>query len=54
MKCYACGENMKNVDDINDMAIRMDFKKCPKCGSAAQIVYNVQEGYIIKVIWDRE
>ena len=52
MKCLTCGENMECYDDINDDCRRIDFVKCPKCGSKAIITYS-SDGYKSSVHWSR-
>ncbi len=53
MKCFTCKEEMKCYDDINDISVRIDFVKCPKCNSMAEIIYHPINGYILKVDWER-
>jgi DNA-directed RNA polymerase subunit M/transcription elongation factor TFIIS len=53
MECITCKEIMKCVDDVNDISVRIDWLVCPKCGSKAEIVYDVQKGYITEVNWER-
>lgn len=51
MKCFKCNTEMKCYDDINYETVRMDFEKCPKCNSKAEIIYNISTHTISKVIW---
>jgi len=44
---------MKCIDDVNDISVRIDFVKCPKCGSKANIIYGNNGEYIEKVEWKR-
>jgi len=53
MECLTCHTQMKCVDDVNDISIRIDWVKCPKCGSAAEIQYGDNGKYILKVTWAR-
>jgi hypothetical protein len=40
-------------DDVNDISARIDWVKCPKCGSKAEIEYGNHGEFINKVIWKR-
>jgi len=53
MKCLTCQTTMKCYDDVNDISVRIDWVKCPKCGSQAEIQYGNNGEYIEKVIWNR-
>lgn len=50
MECMACGKTMVCYDDINDEIYRIDWLKCPKCGSWAEITYN-KKGFKETVTW---
>jgi hypothetical protein len=47
-------DRMRCVDDVNDEAVRIDWLKCERCGSKAEIVYGRNGRYIEKVTWNRE
>lgn len=51
MKCHTCKTEMKCYDDVNDMSVRIDWLKCPKCNSWAEVTYGNNGEYIEKVIW---
>lgn len=40
MKCLQCQSEMKCVNDVNDISTRIDWLKCPVCGSTGTIIYN--------------
>ena len=44
---------MKNYDDINDYAVRIDFMSCPLCQSKAVVTYGDHGQYVDKVEWTR-
>lgn len=50
MECMACGKTMVCYDDINDEIYRIDWLKCPRCGSWAEITYN-KKGFKETVTW---
>lgn len=54
MTCLCCGEQMKCVDDVNNNTTRLDWERCPKCNSFAEIEYNVHNGNIETVLWKRD
>jgi len=54
MKCITCKTIMICIDDVNDISTRIDFVKCPKCGSKADIIYGNNGEYINQVNWWRE
>lgn len=47
-----CGEEMKCVDDVNDIDIRIDWLRCPKCNSFAEIIYD-NNNRIDSTTWKR-
>jgi ssDNA-binding Zn-finger/Zn-ribbon topoisomerase 1 len=53
MKCFTCKTKMVCFDDVNTISIRIDFVKCPKCGSEADIIYGNNGEYINRVDWRR-
>ena len=53
MKCHTCSTKMQCYDDVNDISTRLDFVKCPLCGSEATIQYGNNGEYIIRVEWRR-
>lgn len=53
MKCVTCKTKMECIDDVNETHTRIDFVKCPKCGSTANIIYGDNGEYIKKVEWQR-
>jgi Zn finger protein HypA/HybF involved in hydrogenase expression len=53
MKCLTCQTRMECYDDVNEVSARIDFVKCPKCGSLANIIYGHNGEYIYKVEWFR-
>ena len=53
MKCFTCKTEMICEDDVNDIIVRIDWEKCPKCGSKAEIDYGEQGEYVNKIIWER-
>jgi Zn finger protein HypA/HybF involved in hydrogenase expression len=53
MKCHTCATIMKCYDDVNEVHARIDWVKCPKCGSKATITYGNYGEYIEKVEWRR-
>ena len=54
MECYTCHEQMKCVDDVNEISIRIDWFECPKCKSKADVEYGQNGKYITKVTWKRD
>ena len=50
MKCIKCKTNMTCYDDVCYTGARIDFKKCSKCNSEADIIYN-SNNEIVKVEW---
>lgn len=53
MECFTCKTKMDCFNDVNDISIRIDWVKCPKCNSEAQIDYGQNGKYIEKVLWKR-
>ena len=53
MECMTCQEKMICYDDINESHTRIDWLKCPKCNSKAEIIYSVTQGFKTKVTWTR-
>lgn len=53
MKCFTCQSEMKNINDIVYESVRIDWYKCPKCNSIAQVELHPKGNYIEKVIWER-
>jgi hypothetical protein len=53
MKCFTCKTEMICYDDVNESHTRIDWVKCPKCNSTAEIQYGIHENYIEQVIWNR-
>jgi hypothetical protein len=53
MKCFTCKTEMKCYSDVNDISNRIDFVKCEKCGSRADIVYGNNGEFIEVVYWKR-
>jgi len=53
MKCITCKSEMICYDDVNDISIRIDWVKCPKCNSKAEIQYENNGEYVEKVVWER-
>lgn len=53
MKCHTCKTVMECYDDVNDVGVRIDWVKCPKCSSTAEIRYGNNGEYIEKVVWER-
>jgi DNA-directed RNA polymerase subunit RPC12/RpoP len=53
MECVTCKTEMKCVDDVNDIGTRIDWLVCPKCGSKAEVNYDIIKSWINKVIWQR-
>lgn len=53
MKCHTCKTRMVCYDDVNDVDVRIDWLRCPKCGSHAEIKYGNNGEYIKKVSWRR-
>jgi len=54
MNCFTCKNEMVCVDDVNEISVRMDFVKCPKCNSEAEIYYGKNGEYIKEVVWRRD
>lgn len=54
MECITCKTEMKCINDVNEMSARIDWLKCPKCGSKAEIIYAYHGRYIAKVTWQRD
>ena len=54
MKCFTCNTEMNDVDDIVNQNIRIDWKKCPRCGSVAEVQLHPKDNYPIKIIWKRD
>ena len=53
MKCLTCKTEMKCINDVNDISTRIDWEKCPKCKSKAEIQYENGGEYVEKVTWKR-
>lgn len=53
MKCFTCETVMENIDYINDISVRIYWKRCPKCNSEAEMHYVNSGEYVSKVIWSR-
>ena len=54
MICQCCREEMKCVDDVNDIGTRIDWMRCPKCDSFAEIIYDDQKrDQIDSITWKR-
>lgn len=53
MECLTCKTKMECYDDINYYSMRIDWLKCPKCDSKAEIHYDRNSEYIEKVTWKR-
>jgi DNA-directed RNA polymerase subunit RPC12/RpoP len=54
MKCFTCGTRMENYDDIRNDFVKVDFRRCPKCGSKAEIQYYDDEcTFLSEVKWRR-
>ena len=54
MICHCCNEQMKCVDDVNEISTRIDWMRCPKCNSFAEIEYDTSSHKIIQVVWKRD
>lgn len=54
MKCFTCKDEMKCIDDANDLGVRIDWYQCPRCNSKAEVNYGNGGEYIDKIIWERE
>lgn len=54
MDCFTCHTEMKCYNDVNDEALRIDWYKCPKCGSRAEVEYGDHGRYKTKVTWIRQ
>ena len=54
MKCFTCKTEMACFDDVNDIDVRIDFVKCPKCGSVADTYYGNNGEFIEEVLWRRD
>lgn len=54
MECYTCKEEMKCYDDICQETVRIDWYKCPRCNSVAQVRLDPNKYFPIEVIWSRE
>ena len=52
MKCLKCETEMKCYNDVNDIAVRIDWKRCPNCGAEAELIYDALDNGISKVIWE--
>lgn len=53
MECLTCSTKMQCYNDVNDISTRIDWVKCPKCGSEAEIRYGENGKYITEVTWKR-
>ena len=54
MKCHTCKTEMICYNDVNEISTRIDFEKCPKCNSKADITYGNNGEYALKVVlWER-
>ena len=53
MKCHTCKTEMICYNDVNEISTRIDFEKCPKCNSKADIIYGNNGEYILEVLWKR-
>ena len=54
MECPTCKTKMVCYDDVNDMSVRIDWVRCPKCDSKAEIQYGQNGKYIEKINWNRQ
>lgn len=50
MECLVCKTEMKCINDVNYTSTRIDWLKCPKCGSVAEIEYRNNGEYILQFI----
>lgn len=53
MQCLNCQTIMICYDDVNDIYARIDWLKCPKCHSKAEIIYDVHSNEIKNLTWER-
>lgn len=53
-KCLKCGTEMVCYDDIVYQTCRIDWLKCPECGSKAEIEYNPCTNEMIGFKWERK
>lgn len=53
MECITCKTKMVCENDVVESHTRIDFLKCPKCGSEADVVMHPRENYIKEVNWRR-
>lgn len=54
MRCLRCGEIMIDYDDVVQDNLRIDWKRCPRCGSKAEVILHPHEYYILQATWSRE
>ena len=40
MDCMTCGDEMICYDEVNDETLRIDWFRCVRCSSWAEIAYN--------------
>jgi len=51
MKCMYCGSNMKCVNDVNDISVRIDWYECTECDGKCEIIYNTIDSKPINRTW---
>lgn len=54
MKCFTCRTKMVNFDDVVTDQVRIDWSRCPKCGSVSEMHLDPKDNYITELIWKRE
>ena len=53
MDCMTCGDEMICYDEVNDETLRIDWFRCVRCSSWAEIAYN-KKGHKEQVKWKRQ
>jgi len=53
MKCIKCKTEMACYNDVNDISVRIDWLRCSKCSSEAEVVYSTNgDRRVIKLTWN--
>ena len=53
MNCLNCKTEMKCIDDVNEISVRIDWEECPVCKSQAEIIFDRNDMSIEKIIWTK-
>ena len=54
MKCLYCNSNMKCVNDVSDISVRIDWFECNDCNGKCEVIYSVSSRKRVKKTWTHE